>query len=39
MQIAPGIGMIQGLIKYIVKPKPPLIEKLEPHSSHTPLAA
>lgn len=30
MHMAHGVGMLQGLIKYTVTPKPPLIERLEP---------
>jgi succinoglycan biosynthesis protein ExoA len=30
MHVAHGIGMLQGLVKYTVKPKPPLIETLDP---------
>lgn len=30
MHVSHGIGMLQGLIKYALRPKPPLIERLEP---------
>jgi cellulose synthase/poly-beta-1,6-N-acetylglucosamine synthase-like glycosyltransferase len=30
MHVAHGLGMLQGLIKYTLKPKPPVIEQLEP---------
>lgn len=30
MQLAHGLGMLQGLIKYSLKPKPPIIECLPP---------
>jgi glycosyltransferase involved in cell wall biosynthesis len=30
MHVAHGVGMLQGLIKYTVKPKPPVIETLDP---------
>lgn len=33
MHVAHGIGVLQGLVKYTLKPKPPLIEKLEPQSN------
>ncbi len=43
MHISHGIGMLQGLVKYTLKPKPPLIETLEPRttngSSHEPVFA
>jgi GT2 family glycosyltransferase len=34
MHFSHGIGMLQGLVKYTVKPKPPLIERLEPKSAN-----
>ncbi len=47
MHVAHGAGMLQGLIKYTLKPKPPVIETLEPRSpvpapngaSHEPVFA
>ena len=29
MQVSHGVGMLQGLIRYTLRPKPPLIERLE----------
>jgi hypothetical protein len=34
MHLSHGIGMLQGLVKYTLKPKPPLIETLEPRSTN-----
>jgi succinoglycan biosynthesis protein ExoA len=43
MHLAHGIGMLQGLVKYTIAPKPPLIETLEPRAtngaSHEPVFA
>ena len=42
MHLSHGIGMLQGLVKYTLKPKPPLIETLEPRTnggSHDPAYA
>lgn len=33
MHLAHGLGMLQGLIKYTLKPKPPVIERLPPRSA------
>jgi glycosyltransferase involved in cell wall biosynthesis len=30
MHVAHGVGMLQGLVKYTLKPKPPVIEHLDP---------
>jgi glycosyltransferase involved in cell wall biosynthesis len=30
MHVAHGLGMLQGLVKYTLKPKPPVIEQLDP---------
>ncbi len=34
MHVSHGIGMLQGLVKYTLKPKPPLIETLEPRTTN-----
>ncbi len=34
MHVSHGIGMLQGLVKYTVKPKPPLIDTLEPRATN-----
>ncbi len=34
MHLSHGIGMLQGLVKYTLKPKPPLIETLDPRVSN-----
>jgi hypothetical protein len=34
MHVSHGIGMLQGLVKYTLQPKPPLIETLEPRASN-----
>ena len=44
MHVAHGVGMLQGLVKYTLKPKPPVIETLEPRTpangaSHEPAFA
>ncbi|HEY3821743.1 MAG TPA: glycosyltransferase family 2 protein [Polyangiaceae bacterium] len=43
MHLSHGIGMLQGLVKYTLKPKAPLIETLEPlttnGASHEPAVA
>ena len=33
MHLAHGIGMLQGLVKYTLNPKPPLIEQLDPREA------
>jgi succinoglycan biosynthesis protein ExoA len=35
MHLAHGIGMLQGLVKYTLNPKPPLIEQLDPRSDES----
>jgi len=30
MHVSHGIGMLQGLVKYTLSPKPPVIESLDP---------
>ncbi len=34
MHVSHGVGMLQGFIKYTLKPKPPLIERLEPRDQN-----
>ncbi len=34
MHVSHGIGMLQGLVKYTLTPKPPLIETLEPKATN-----
>ena len=34
MHASHGVGMLQGFIKYTLKPKPPLIERLEPRDQN-----
>ena len=34
MHVSHGVGMLQGLIKYTLKPKPPIIERLEPRDQN-----
>jgi glycosyltransferase involved in cell wall biosynthesis len=34
MHLSHGYGMLQGLVKYTIKPKPPLIETLEPRATN-----
>lgn len=38
MQAAHGLGMLQGLIKYTLKPKPPQIELLKPREAAEPAS-
>jgi succinoglycan biosynthesis protein ExoA len=43
MHLSHGIGMLQGLVKYTLKPKPPVIDTLEPRgtngAAHEPVFA